>query len=245
MTNLLVSLAVYLIVLYPLIFESFNATRNILAAFIAIWGYVNLSEKKYITAFLVFLTATLVHYSAAFCFIVWFMCIICNKKELQLKTLLAVIVIGVVSMQIFISFVGEIISSARPYLSSALNDSSGFSLTTTFFYSVVFITSIIFSKKIIHQNPFNKIMIIALGASFVIIPLQFFLPIAGRMLLYAQVPLFFLISGIFSLKLTKRNFFPIFCISAVIVLSILGKFYSSIMKNAVDFGIDNYQNMLF
>jgi hypothetical protein len=242
----LVPFAFYLILFFPLIFESFNILRSCLAALIAIWGYIYLDKKNYFAAFLVFLAATMVHYTALFCFVVWAMCIICDKKNFRIKRFLFLIFLVTTVLFILISRLVDMVLIIKPVYSYHLEAGGGVAVKSMAFYVVVFIISLFYSKKLIAHNPLNRIMIIALGSILITIPLQTMMALVARMNLYAQCAVFFLVCEIFStVKLTRRNLFPTMCVFLMIILLSLGWFYSHVTAVAVDYGIGNYKNMLF
>jgi hypothetical protein len=236
----------YLMLLFPLIFESFNIIRSCLAVFIAICGYVYLDKKNYFAAFLVFLAATMVHYTALFCLVVWAMCIVCDRKEFRLKRFVFLVLLTTTLLSMLIPHLVDIILAIKPAYAYHLKIGGGVSLKSMFFYFIVFIISLFYSKRLIAHNPLNRIMIITLGTILITIPLQTMMALVARMNLYAQVALFFLVCEIFSVvKLTRKNLFPTMCVLLTIILLSLGWFYSHITSVAVDYGIGNYKNMLF
>jgi len=238
--------AFYLILFFPLIFESFNILRSCLAALIAIWGYAYLDKKNYSAAFLVFLSATLVHYTALFCFVVWAMCVICDRKVFRLKRFLFLVFLTTAVLFLFIPRLADMVLMIKPVYSYHLETGGGVSIKSMFFYIVVFVISLFYSKKLIAHNSLNRIMIIALGSVLITIPLQTMMSLVARMNLYAQCAVFFLVCEIFSVvKLTRRNLFPAMCVFLMIILLSLGWFYSHVTAVAVDYGINNYKNMLF
>lgn len=239
-------LVFYLILFFPLIFESFNILRSCLAAIVAIWGYVYLDKKKYGAAFLVFSAAALVHYTALFCFVAWVMCIICDRKVFRLKRVVLLALSATTILFVLIPRLTDIILAIKPVYSYHLEDGGGVSIKSMAFYIVVFVISLFHSKKLIAHNRLNRIMIIVLGSVLITIPLQTMMALIARMNLYAQIAVFFLVCEIFSVvKLTRKNWFPNICVLSVIIFLSLGWFYSHITSVAVDYGIDNYKNTLF
>jgi len=238
--------AFYLILFFPIIFESFNILRSCLAAIIVIWGYVYLNEKKRLAAFWVFSAAALVHYTALYCFVVWAMCIICDRKVFRLKRFVFLVLLATAILSLLVPHLTNIILAIKPVYSYHLEAGGGVSIKSMAFYIIVFIVSLFYSKKLIAHNPLNRIMIIALGSVLITIPLQTMMALIARMNLYAQIAVFFLVCEMFSIvKLTRKNWFPTMCVLLVIISLSLGWFYSHITAVAVDYGIDNYKNMLF
>lgn len=244
--NFWLSFVIYLILFFPMIFESFNIMRNCLAAFIAIWGYAYLDKKKYFAAVLAFFAATLVHYTAMFCFTVWVMSLVCNGKVFRLKRLFLLVFVGTIATYLLLPRLIDIILAIKPVYSYHVESGGGLAIKSLSIYVVVFAVSLIYSKKLIAHNPFNKIMIIVLGCALIIAPLQLLVNLIARMMLFSQIALFFLVYEIFSVvKITRKNLFPAVGALALIALLSLGWFYSHVKNIPKDYGIDNYKSMLF
>jgi len=243
--NVFISLVTYIILFYPIILDSFNITRNCFACFISILGYIHLDEKKYFSAFLVFLCATLIHYTALFCFMVWITYIICNRKKMNVKRLFLLTLFGTAATIILIPILINIMVSINPIYAMKLED-GGISVRTMLFCIIVFIVSLIYSKKMIAHNRFNSVMIVVLGMLIVTIPIQMKVELIARMSLFANVAIFFLVCEIFSVvKITRKNLIFAPCALAVITLLSLGWFYIHVTSFAKDYRITDYKNMLF
>jgi len=233
----------FIILVFPMILESFNIMRNSLAAFISIWGYIYLSKKRYLLAFVIFLISIFIHYSAIFCFMVWIMNILCNKEKFYLERMLFLIALGIILCYLLLPFFIKIMLIYNPIYENNLIK-NGVSIKTMIFYIIVFIISIIYSNKLLKDNTINKVMLIAVGCALITIPLQSVMTISGRMLLFSHIPLFFLISGLFSIKITRKNMELTYCFLFLLLLLSLGWFYIHMTSISKDYGIDNYSNIL-
>jgi hypothetical protein len=239
-----IPLVLYLILVFPMILDSFSMMRNSLAAFIAIWGYVYLSKKKYFAALSVFLAAALIHYTAMFCFSVWLMCLFCDRKRFHIRRAVILVVLGATLCYALLPALIKAALFLNPLYIYKFED-QGISIKTMFFYVAVFTASVVYSRKFITDNPVNRVMLIAVGCAIATIPLQGAVELISRMLLFSHIPLFFLIAGLFSVKITRNNVIPMVCVLSLIMLLSLARFYVRVTSIAVDYGINNYGNMLF
>jgi hypothetical protein len=243
--NLSLSLGIYLILFYPIILESFNITRNCFAVFIAIFGYIYLDKKKYFMALLFFVIATLIHYTASFCLLVWIMYIISNKEEFCLKKIIFLTSFGIFITIILSRFITDIVLTISPNKLGHL-DGNGVSIKIMSFYVIVFIISLVYSKRLIAHNRFNRVMIVVLGAIITTIPLQAVLELINRMVYFSYVAMFFIICEIFSVvKITRKNLMPVICMFVIVIILSLGWFYTHVTDVFIQYGITSYKNMLF
>jgi len=244
-----ITIITYFSICFILILISFSMMRGILALFLTWFAYTSLNDKKYIKSLAWITVATLIHFAAAICYPVWLLCYLSDRKRFSLKRALIYwcFLFGLTF------FLGRFVPNflffidTRFYFYFDEDFNIGFN---TFIGRSYLILLVIFRFNVLMQhNQMNRIMFIVLLSNLLVLPLQIVLPIMYRMLLMADLAVFFLIPELFHAYQIRQKEYKEYFFSIAVHLSLFFYLFwgvfGFIRRTMIEYGLDNYSNILF
>ena len=239
----------YFALCFTLILLSFCLMRNILAVFLAVLAYFYLDEKKYAKSFLWITIATLIHFVSIICYPAWLIYILSEKKDFSLKKALwywGILFVMVISLSSFAPFVLTFVDIKYVVYLKEKETDIIIALPTFIGRSYIILLSIWKFKALVRHNSINKIMFVVVLVNLLILPIQIVVPMAYRMILLADLAVFFLIPELIRVYPLKRNNYHITLgIRLSLFLYLTWNIISFVRNSIPSYGLDNYSNIFF
>jgi hypothetical protein len=234
----------YFAICFILILTSFNLMRNILSLFVGYLSYNYLDGKKYFRAFLAITIATLIHFSAVICYPVWLLCFLCDKKQFRLKRSIFYFLLAFIGLFLMKSLVPNfMLLINKTYSIYFSNEKVAINTFVSRFYIILLV--LLRWNSLIKHNKMNRIMFIVVLINFLVLPLQTIVSIMYRMLLMADIAIFYLISELMVVcSLTKRSHLLHLCIRFSLIGYLIIYIFIFITKNMPSYGLGHYSNVL-
>lgn len=201
---------------------SFCLLRMEVAVTIALWVYIFLDKKKLYKAFFTIIFAVLVHNSAIFLLIPFFLYLIYLKKDIRRMffCFLAIFSIGLIGSSI-LPFLLPLI--ARRYLAYMTSSGVAFNtyLTNSFFLFLIYL-----KRKVFFKDFHDVLLVVFLLSSLLILDFQLAISMFYRMIYFTQPALFIIIGKVFSIyKLEAKHMERNFIIRIFLILYIFFYYY--------------------